>query len=106
MPSFLSTSKAVGSVISRRNMISHFVRHAKSGGRLGNFDQIRCVSSISGIENTSVHPLLGSRKEDSNVSLNNFFNHYTCQRRRFLGCGDGEEGGVLSKVYEERIVMG
>ncbi|KAI4321033.1 hypothetical protein MLD38_034456 [Melastoma candidum] len=27
-------------------------------------------------------------------------------RRGFLGCGDGEEGGVLSKVYEERRVMG
>lgn len=28
------------------------------------------------------------------------------QARCFLGCGDGEEGGVLSKVYEERRVMG
>lgn len=28
------------------------------------------------------------------------------QTRYFLGCGDGEEGGVLSKVYEERRVMG
>uniref|UniRef100_A0A453FMA6 Coenzyme Q-binding protein COQ10 START domain-containing protein n=1 Tax=Aegilops tauschii subsp. strangulata TaxID=200361 RepID=A0A453FMA6_AEGTS len=26
--------------------------------------------------------------------------------RSFLGCGDGEEGSVLSKVYEERRVMG
>ncbi|XWS14698.1 hypothetical protein CRYUN_Cryun35bG0031600 [Craigia yunnanensis] len=106
MPPFLSTSKAVGSVISRRNVITHFVRHAKNGGRSGNFNQIRWVSSISGIETPSVHPLFGSRKEDSNVSLNNFLNHYALQRRRFLGCGDGEEGGVLSKVYEERIVMG
>ena len=28
------------------------------------------------------------------------------QTRCFLGCGDGEEGSVLSKVYEERRVMG
>nr|POF09078.1 coenzyme q-binding protein coq10 like, mitochondrial [Quercus suber] len=28
------------------------------------------------------------------------------QRRRFLGCGDGEEGSVLSKVYEEKLVLG
>lgn len=28
------------------------------------------------------------------------------QKRCFLGCGDGEEGSVLSKVYEERRVMG
>ncbi|KAG8078103.1 hypothetical protein GUJ93_ZPchr0007g5679 [Zizania palustris] len=28
------------------------------------------------------------------------------QTRSFLGCGDGEEGSVLSKVYEEKRVMG
>ena len=28
------------------------------------------------------------------------------QTRRFLGCGDGEEGSVLSKVYEEKRVLG
>ncbi|KAI5000650.1 hypothetical protein ZWY2020_005239 [Hordeum vulgare] len=28
------------------------------------------------------------------------------QTRSFLGCGDGEEESVLSKVYEERRVMG
>lgn len=29
------------------------------------------------------------------------------QRRHFLGCGDGEEGGgELSKIYEERRVLG
>ncbi|XP_022772874.1 coenzyme Q-binding protein COQ10 homolog, mitochondrial-like [Durio zibethinus] len=106
MPPFLSTSKAVGFVTSRRNVISHFFRHGQNGGRSGNFDQIRWVSSVSGIETRSFRHLLGSCKEDSNVSLNNFFNHYNLQRRRFLGCGDGEEGGVLSKVYEERIVMG
>ncbi|KAK9985141.1 hypothetical protein SO802_034666 [Lithocarpus litseifolius] len=34
------------------------------------------------------------------------FNESSTQRRRFLGCGDGEEGSVLSKVYEERLVLG
>jgi len=34
------------------------------------------------------------------------FNESSTQRRRFLGCGDGEEGGVLSKVYEEKLVLG
>ncbi|KAL6845234.1 hypothetical protein ACP4OV_024729 [Aristida adscensionis] len=32
--------------------------------------------------------------------------HALAQTRCFLGCGDGEEGSVLSKVYEERRVMG
>jgi hypothetical protein len=34
---------------------------------------------------------------------------HTVQKRRFLGCEDGEdgeEGSVLSKVYEERHVVG
>ena len=34
------------------------------------------------------------------------FNESSTQRRRFLGCGDGEEGNVLSKVYEEKLVLG
>lgn len=34
------------------------------------------------------------------------FNESSTQRRRFLGCGDGEEGSVLSKVYEEKLVLG
>ncbi|XP_022768770.1 uncharacterized protein LOC111312608 isoform X2 [Durio zibethinus] len=106
MPPFLSTSKVVRSVISRRNVIDRFIRDANNRWRSGNFDQIRWITGIPGTETPPVHPLLGPRKEDSNLSLNNFFNHYTLQRRRFLGCGDGEEGGVLSKVYEERIVMG
>ncbi|KAK8585027.1 hypothetical protein V6N13_138968 [Hibiscus sabdariffa] len=106
MPPFFSTSKAVGSVISRRNLISKFVRRAKNGERSGNFDQIRWVTSISGVQTPSVLPSLVSREEASIVPLNKFFSHYTLQRRQFLGCGDGEEGGVLSKVYEERIVMG
>ncbi|XVF64060.1 hypothetical protein PTKIN_Ptkin09bG0136800 [Pterospermum kingtungense] len=47
MPPFLPTSKAVGSVLSRRNVISCFVRHAKNGGRPSSFDQIRWLSSVS-----------------------------------------------------------
>ncbi|XP_021284386.1 coenzyme Q-binding protein COQ10 homolog, mitochondrial [Herrania umbratica] len=106
MPPFLSTSKAVGSVISRRNGISHFVRHVKSGGHSREFDEIRWFSNIAAIKTPSVHPLIGSRKEESNFSFKSLCDNYALQRRRFLGCGDGEEGGVLSKVYEERIVMG
>ncbi|KAF3956698.1 hypothetical protein CMV_018202 [Castanea mollissima] len=34
------------------------------------------------------------------------FNESSTQRRRFLGCGDGEEGNVLSKVHEEKLVLG
>ncbi|TYJ28720.1 hypothetical protein E1A91_A06G019900v1 [Gossypium mustelinum] len=68
MPPFSSTSKAVGSLISRRIRITHF--------------------------------------EDSFVPSNKISDRYTLQKRRFLGCGDGEEGGALSKVHKEKIIMG
>ncbi|PPR88421.1 hypothetical protein GOBAR_AA32278 [Gossypium barbadense] len=63
MPPFLSTSKAVGSVISRRNVINQFVGHAKNGGRTGNFDLIRWVTSISVIQMPSVHPAVVTAKK-------------------------------------------
>lgn len=52
------------------------------------FNEIRCVSGFK--------PVLGRRDLFGSV----------IQTRRFLGCGDGEEGGVLSKVYEEKRVLG
>ncbi|PPS11783.1 hypothetical protein GOBAR_AA08876 [Gossypium barbadense] len=97
MPPFSSTSKAVGSLISRRIRITHFVRNANNGGCSRSSDQIRCVSTISGTETLSSHPLLASPKEDSFVPSNKISDRYTLQKRRFLGCGDGEEGGALSK---------
>ncbi|KAK8347467.1 hypothetical protein V6Z11_A06G019700 [Gossypium hirsutum] len=106
MPPFSSTSKVVGSLISRRIRITHFVRNANNGGCSRSSDQIRCVSTISGTETLSSHPLLASPKEDSFVPSNKISDRYTLQKRRFLGCGDGEEGGALSKVHEEKIIMG
>ncbi|KAE8659109.1 abscisic acid 8'-hydroxylase 4 [Hibiscus syriacus] len=72
MPPFFSTTKAVGSVISRRNLISRFVKRAKNGERSGNLYHIRWVTTVSGVQPSSVHPSLGSRKEASIVPLNNF----------------------------------
>ncbi|KAA3476457.1 coenzyme Q-binding protein COQ10-like protein, mitochondrial-like [Gossypium australe] len=106
MPPFSSTSKAVGSLISRRIRITHFVRNANNGGCSRSSDQIRCVSTISGSETLSSHPLLALPKEESFVPSNKISDRYTLQKRRFLGCGDGEEGGALSKVHEEKIIMG
>ncbi|RVW36634.1 Coenzyme Q-binding protein COQ10-like, mitochondrial [Vitis vinifera] len=72
MPPFLSTARAIGSLM----------RSSKK------FNEIRCVSGFK--------PVLGRRDLFGSV----------IQTRRFLGCGDGEEGGVLSKVYEEKRVLG
>ncbi|GLT58937.1 hypothetical protein SLA2020_317920 [Shorea laevis] len=106
MPPFMSTSKAVGSLILRKNGIRHLIRQVKSDGELPKFNQFRCFSSIAGIQTPSVQKLIGSSREDVNFSFGTLCYGNTVQRRRFLGCGDGEEGGVLSKVYEERLVMG
>ncbi|KAM1013201.1 hypothetical protein ACFX2C_043355 [Malus domestica] len=94
MPPFWSstTSKAVRSLHSRKIGPRYLVRSGRK------FDQIRCFSSIAGIEtpSSSVHKWTADSQLDFNYR----------SRRQFLGCGDGEEGGVLSKVYEERRVLG
>ncbi|KAK9946508.1 hypothetical protein M0R45_011971 [Rubus argutus] len=99
MPPFWSsmTSKAVGSLLSRANG----TRHVYSSGK--NFNRIRCLSSIAGIETPSVHKWTCDGSNHTSRVLSNPFSD---QRRQFLGCGDGEEGGVLSKVYEEKRVLG
>ncbi|KAF8405021.1 hypothetical protein HHK36_009917 [Tetracentron sinense] len=103
MPPFVSASKAVGRLLSRRNGTRMLVRSANSSGQLGKFVQSRCLSSIAGIETASVHKLIGADK-DLSFSMGSMRN--TVQTRCFLGCGDGEEGNVLSKIYEEKLVIG
>ena len=66
-----------------------------------------CFSSIAGIETSLYIPnSMNDVKFSSPRLFNESSSHAALQRRRFLGCGDGEEGGVLSKVYEERRVLG
>ncbi|XP_062097578.1 uncharacterized protein LOC133803517 [Humulus lupulus] len=99
MPPFSSASKVIGSLLSRRNRIRHLVRLVENGGQSRTWHQLRC---FSGIET----PLVG-RSRVGVFTLNPISYHAsTVQRRRFLGCGDGEEGGVLSKIYEEKRVLG
>lgn len=99
MSPFTSTSKVVGSLISRRNGIRHLVKHAGNGKS----HRIRCFSGITGIDTPL---LIGSKRQDVCSSSSILSNVDNLQRRTFLGVGDGEEGGVLSKVYEERRVLG
>ncbi|KAH9614013.1 hypothetical protein KSS87_022802 [Heliosperma pusillum] len=55
-----------------------------------------CLSAIAGIHN---HPSF----TNSNRNSMNFDN---IQKRWFLGCGDGDQGTTLSKLHEERLVIG
>ncbi|OAY50935.1 coenzyme Q-binding protein COQ10 homolog, mitochondrial isoform X1 [Manihot esculenta] len=100
----MSTTKAVRSLITSRNAAKYLTKSAKNYN--SKFDQIRCYSSIVGISAPSVGGVI-DRKADFSFTLGSLYNKsIASQKRPFLGCGDGEEGGVLSKVYEERRVLG
>lgn len=104
MPPFMSGLRAVSSLISCRNAISRNLV-SRSGIPRGSFvsdHQIRRFGSLSGVERCSSYGLMSN--DDARVS---FGTGSFIQRRHFLGCGDGEEGGgELSKIYEERRVLG
>ncbi|KAA8528536.1 hypothetical protein F0562_035891 [Nyssa sinensis] len=106
MPPFMSTSKVVGGLVLRKNGIRPLMRYSKNNGQLRNYGRIGCSSSIVGIiEPSPVNKLVGAHKGQK-FSLGKVCGNSAVQRRGFLGCGDGEEGNVLSKVYEERRVLG
>lgn len=102
MRSFVSVSKAAGRLM---NGSRRLMRYSRNNGELGGYDQIRCLSSIVGIGAMQVNKDIGAHK-DLNSLLGSSCSGSAVQRRDFLGCGDGEEGNVLSKVYEERRVLG
>ena len=98
MPAFLSTSKALRSLASRRSGVAQLMR---SSGRL---DGCRCLTAVAGRATHQIQPFgcgVGSSPFTGGLSNGNA----AVQTRHFLGCGDGEEG-VLSKTYEERRVLG
>ncbi|GAV78405.1 Polyketide_cyc domain-containing protein [Cephalotus follicularis] len=101
MPPFMSSSRAVGSLISRKNRIGNLICSTRHIGQFRKFDRIQCFSSIAGMQKLKIDAY-----KDVSFTSGSFYNSCTVQRRRFLGCGDGEEGSVLSKIYEERRVMG
>ncbi|KAG2680377.1 hypothetical protein I3760_11G097100 [Carya illinoinensis] len=91
-----------------KGSLRHFIRSVTNARHLKNFDQRRCFRTIAALDTplplvpNSVNGLRGLR-----FSLRSLFhNSHTVQTRRFLGCGDGEEDGFLSKVYEEKRVLG
>ncbi|XP_072989356.1 uncharacterized protein [Typha latifolia] len=75
-------------------------RWRESNRRWGFFSQTRCLSTLSRIGNPGVRQ--HATKEEAPVRSS----PRNTQARWFLGCGDGDEGSVLSKTYEERRVMG
>ncbi|XP_021738532.1 coenzyme Q-binding protein COQ10 homolog, mitochondrial-like [Chenopodium quinoa] len=102
MPNFFSVLRTVGkSRILRQNNIKPFTRHQNRTidvGEIGNYVSVRCLSSIAGVDRYCSRDLI----RHSNELLNSSHN---LQKRWFLGVGDGEEG-TLSKVHEEKLVLG
>ncbi|CAL1396061.1 unnamed protein product [Linum trigynum] len=99
MPPFSSTSKALRSLLARSGRSGHFAVAPPK------HNQIRRSRSVAGVSAPS--SVIDCRGDFSSTLLGSSYSGSSAvQRRRFLGCGDGEEGGVLSKVYEERRVLG
>lgn len=102
MRSFFSATKAAGRLILRSNGGKKLLGFSPRDGRLGH---VRRLGSLP-----AVREFLVSNDICANRDCNSLLGRGCCgnaiQRRGFLGCGDGEEGNVLSKVYEERRVMG
>lgn len=103
MPPFLSTSKVVESLISRRGGIRHAIKYATCNAEPWKYRNGRHLRCIPGVETSSTYRLFDQNRK---VFSESFRDIRAVQSRRFLGCGDGEEAGVLSKIYEERRVMG
>ncbi|KAG8390011.1 hypothetical protein BUALT_Bualt01G0038900 [Buddleja alternifolia] len=93
MPPLNPASKAVALLVRRRSLFRQ--RTANSS----NYNQIRCLSSISGTNAFSSADRIVGGGGYRNYNLR-------FQKRGFLGCNDGEEGTGLSKKYEERRVIG
>ncbi|XP_027149975.1 coenzyme Q-binding protein COQ10 homolog, mitochondrial [Coffea eugenioides] len=119
MPWSGMTTKAVGRCLAtRRDVSRRFIRrgYSKTSAGLGNLFQIRGFNSFAGFNPYSPanNRTISGSYQHSNACLG-FRSLCNCghcngvslsQRRGFLGCGDGEEGSMLSKVYEERRVLG
>ncbi|KAL3505200.1 hypothetical protein ACH5RR_035041 [Cinchona calisaya] len=119
MPWFTTTSS--GAVVRYSREWIRRRGYCKSSLELANFVQIRGLNSFSaasGFNSADFNRTIGCRNQHkSNAGLGlgrNLYNYYynPCkdvhfvQKRGFLGCGDGEEGSTLAKVYEERRVIG
>ncbi|XP_011074433.1 coenzyme Q-binding protein COQ10 homolog, mitochondrial-like [Sesamum indicum] len=97
MSKFKPASKTLGRLVFGRNLFRQ---------RMTNYNQIRCLNSISGsIAFSSSDKLVGG-------GYRNYYGNslrtseVAFQKRGFLGCVDGEVRNMLSKVYEERRVLG
>ncbi|RWW48380.1 hypothetical protein BHE74_00045560 [Ensete ventricosum] len=110
MRPILSSSNVIARLLSGRNRsldlnarLGFVRRYPDTRRRWERFAQSRCLASFARCGNPCAGQLFRSAK-DLAPSIGSL--HRYDQGRWFLGCGDGEEGSLLSKIYEERRVMG
>ncbi|KAI3465353.1 hypothetical protein Pfo_022016 [Paulownia fortunei] len=104
MPPLNPASKALARLVLPRNSFQQRIRNCS------NYNQIRCLSSIAGINVfSSADKIVGGGYRNYNFpdcGNSSSISNIVFQKRGFLGCSDGEEGNMLSKVYQERRVLG
>ncbi|KAH6758955.1 Polyketide cyclase / dehydrase and lipid transport protein [Perilla frutescens var. frutescens] len=98
MPPFNPAARALARLVAHRNPLRQRARDFISS------NQIRRSSSIA--RNNAFPSVEVGRYGNGNFLDCRNSSHIVLQKRGFLGCGDGEEGNMLSKVHEERRVLG
>lgn len=103
MPQFNPVSKAMARLFSHRNLFRQKKVNCAS------YDQIRCLTRIAVTDAfSSPDKIVGYGYRNYNLRDHgkNSSASTVVQKRRFLGCGDGEVGNMLSKIHEEKRVLG
>ncbi|KAK1433490.1 hypothetical protein QVD17_10400 [Tagetes erecta] len=108
MPSLNSSSRAARQLFLCKNGGTQLIRHLSNKPKLEGYVQNRFFKSIARVE--ASHPScqpFGDSHEAGPLCLQNTHFSSIIQRRGFLGCGDGDQGGAsLSKVHEEKCILG
>ncbi|KAL1540422.1 coenzyme Q-binding protein COQ10, mitochondrial-like [Salvia divinorum] len=101
MPPFNPAPRALARFAALRNPLRRRTRDFPS------CSQIRPSSNIAG--NNAFSPVENGRYGNRGFldsANSSHISNFVHQKRGFLGCGDGEEGGMLSKVHHEKHVLG
>lgn len=102
MPPFNPAARALARLVTNRNPLRQLARDFPS------YNQIQRSSSI--VRNNAFSSVEVGRYKNCNFAdcgnSSRIISNIVLQKRGFLGCGDGEEGNMLSKVHEERRVLG
>ncbi|XP_019414811.1 PREDICTED: coenzyme Q-binding protein COQ10 homolog, mitochondrial-like [Lupinus angustifolius] len=110
MSPFLSSYRALlRSLESGKSGFIQSIKHSKSSGKVNRCQFLTTMASRT-IHHHQIQPFDSRIRSSSSMggfcNINNYSNYNNfVQTRKFLGCGDGEEG-VLTRTYEEKRVLG